>query len=101
MANPVEGERRTLAFSREEAWVVHAALLDGVRTAVEDGNSAEGYPELDALRAIEGGRERFDREEAGVIHGALKTYLGGAPKRDRAPGQAALRRTAGADAPDA
>lgn len=96
MAKPVEGGWRTLAFSREEAWVVHAALLDRVQTAVEAGDSSEGYPELDALTAIEDGRERFDPDEIAVIRGALEAYLRRAPPRDLAPGRAALRRT---DAP--
>lgn len=101
MANPIEDEWRTLAFSREEAWVVHAALLDGVRTAVEAGDTSEGYPELDALTAIEDGRERFDPDEIAVIRRALDAYLPRAPPRDLAPGRAALRRTAAAGVPDA
>lgn len=99
MAEPVEDGWRTLAFSREEAWVVHAALLDRVRTAVEAGDSSEGYPELDALTAIECGRERFAPEEIAVIRRALEAYLRRAPPRDLAPGQAALRRTAAPAAP--
>lgn len=83
-----------LAFPREEAWVVHAALLDRVRSAVESGDDSEGYPELDALTAIETGRERFAPDEATVIRDALESYLLGAPPRDLAPGRAALRRTA-------
>ncbi|MFB9825269.1 MULTISPECIES: DUF7853 family protein [Halobaculum] len=101
MAKPVEGGWRTLAFSREEAWVVHAALLDGVRTAVEAGDATEGFPELDALAAIEDGRERFDPAEVDVIRGALEAYLPGAPPRDLAPGRAALRRTDAPEIPDA
>ncbi|QZY00659.1 hypothetical protein [Halobaculum rubrum] len=100
MAEPVEGGWRTLAFSREEAWVVHAALLDRVRTAVEAGDTAEGYPELDALTALEDGRERFAPDEIGVVRRALEVYLRSAPPRDLAPGRAALRRTGVPGAPD-
>ena len=92
MAEPVEGGWRTLAFSREEAWVVHAALLDRVKRAVESGDDSDGYPELDAMAAIEAGRERYDPEEIAVIREALEPYLLGAPPRDLAPGRAALRR---------
>lgn len=93
MVKPIEGGWRTLAFSREEAWVVHAALLDRVRKAVDAGDSEECYPELDALTAIEAGRERFDPGEVSVIRDALKAYLVTAPPRDLAPGHGALRRT--------
>ncbi|MFC7135951.1 hypothetical protein [Halobaculum litoreum] len=96
MAEPVEGGWRTLAFSREEAWVVHAALLDRVRAAVEAKEDSEGFPELDAMTALEAGRERFDPFEVEVIREALERYLAGAPPRDLAPGRAALRRTANA-----
>lgn len=101
MVEPVEGGWRTLAFSREEAWVVHAALLDRVQRAVEADGTAEGYPELDALTAIEDGRERFDSEEVSVVRRALEAYLRRAPPRDLAPGRAALRRTASPAVPDA
>lgn len=93
MAEPVEGGWRTLAFSREEAWVVHAALLGRVKTAVESGDDSDGYPELDAMTALEDGREQFGPKETSVIRAALEAYLLGAPPRDLAPGRAALRRT--------
>jgi len=96
MADTVEGGWQTLAFPREEAWVVHVALLDRVRRAVEADDGPEGYPELDALAAIENGRERFDAEEVVVVRRALDAYLRRAPPRDLAPGRAALRRTAAA-----
>lgn len=92
MAKPVEGGWRSLAFPREEAWVVHAALLDRVRVAVEEGDSDEGYPELDALHALEAGREEFAVTEVSVIRRAVETYLTTAPPRDLAPGHGALRR---------
>ncbi|SHH13296.1 DUF7853 family protein [Halobaculum gomorrense] len=100
MAEPVEDRWRTLAFSREEAWVVHAALLDRVRTAVEAGDSSEGFPELDALTAIEDGRERFGPEETAVVRRALEAYLRRAPPRDLAPGRAALRQTGTPEIPE-
>ncbi|WP_435063504.1 hypothetical protein [Halobaculum sp. EA56] len=93
MVDPVEGGRRTLAFPRAEAWVVHAALLDRVRTAVEAGDAPGGFPELDTLAGIEAGRERFAADEVRVIAAALESYLRRAPPRDLAPGRAALRRT--------
>lgn len=95
MVAPVEDRWRTLAFAREEAWVVHAALLERVRTAVESGEAGEGYPELDALEALESGRERYPPEEVAVIRSALESYLQNAPPRDVGPGRAALRRTGG------
>ncbi|UIP00143.1 hypothetical protein Hbl1158_01870 [Halobaculum sp. CBA1158] len=98
MAGPVERRRRTLAFSREEAWVVHVALLDRIRSAVEDdggGRSVERYAELDALSTLEGENERFSTSEVAAIRAALRSYLPSAPPRDLLPGREALRRVDG------
>lgn len=95
MVEPVENRWRTLAFAREEAWVVHVALLARVRRAVEDGDADDSYPELEALEALEDGRERFSPHEVSVIRSALEAYLTAAPPRDVAPGRAALRRAGG------
>jgi hypothetical protein len=79
-----------LGFTRAEAWVVHHALLASVESALDSEECPE--PELDLLRAVEAGEERFSRPEAEVVRNALVAYLSDAPLRDQKPGRDALRR---------
>jgi hypothetical protein len=79
-----------LAFSRAEAWVVHDALLAAVEDAERNDDLLE--PEVDLLRSLEGGRERFSQAETEVVQSALVSYLSDAPLRDQKPGRDALRR---------
>ncbi|ESS02903.1 MAG: hypothetical protein A07HR67_02410 [uncultured archaeon A07HR67] len=79
-----------VAFSREEAWVAHAALLDACDRAAETGEDVARYRR--PLRDIEQGRP-LDPPEVALLRDALVEYLGDAPIRDRALGRALLCRT--------
>lgn len=85
-----------VAFSREEAWVAHAALLDARDRAVEAGDDAARYRR--PLRDIEQ-RRALDPSAAALLRDALVEYLGDAPIRDRALGRALLCRTDDAEPP--
>lgn len=91
MSAPAHGNRRdrgALDFSREEAWVVHAALLARIGRLTEDGKEAAA--ECRTLRKLEAERPQFETDEAELLFEALGEYLADAPLRDRAPGRAAL-----------
>ena len=90
MSAPVRDRSAVLAFTREESWVVHAALLERIREAVEAGESDDGYAELDALATLESDADRFAPREVRALHASLVGYLVDAPLRDRPPGRAAL-----------
>ncbi len=90
MTPPTNDGRITLPFSREEAWVAHAALLAASETAVNAGDDAPA--QLRPLDGIERGRD-FTRSEIVLLRDALVDYLGDAPVRDRAPGRTLLRRS--------
>lgn len=79
--------RTAFEFTREEAWVAHAALLAASEEAVDGGDDAP--PQLRPVRSIE--RERaLDAAELELLRDALVNYLGEAPIRDRAPGRSLL-----------
>ena len=79
-------------FTREEAWVAHAALLAACERSVGDGSDGESPPPYRrALYSIERGRP-LDPAEAALLRDALVDYLGDAPVRDRAIGRTLLRR---------
>lgn len=91
MSAPAHGNGRdqaALDFSREEAWVVHAALLAEIGQLTEEGE--ESTAECRLLQKLEAERPQFDADEVELIRGALNAYLADAPLRDRAPGRAAL-----------
>lgn len=88
MTEPAHEEPAAVEFSREEAWVVHDALLSAIEAAVDAG--VESPAELRTLRAVEAD-EGFDERDLDRIGDALVSYLGDAPLRDRAPGRTALR----------
>ncbi|QLG28509.1 hypothetical protein HUG10_13525 [Halorarum halophilum] len=87
MPTPVRDGTTLLDVTREEAWVVHSALMEQLRAASERDESAV---EVDALHALERPRG-FTREEMRAIREALVEYLVDAPLRDRPPGRKALR----------
>lgn len=93
---PPDPDTGGVAFSREEAWVAHAALLDACDRAAETGDDAGPYRR--PLRDIEQGRA-LDPPEAALLRDALVEYLGDAPIRDRALGRALLERTDDAEPP--
>lgn len=88
-SRPVRGTAE-LSFSRAEAWVVHDALRAAVADAAASDERLE--PEVDLLRSIEAGEERFSHGESKVVLDALVSYLTDAPLRDQKPGRDALRR---------
>jgi len=67
-------------LSREEAWVLHAAVLDHVERTVAAGH--EPTRALAVLDRIESG-DRLDETDRSVARDALDTYLESAPARDR------------------
>lgn len=88
MTAPAHENPAALEFTREEAWVVHAALLESVEAALDAGE--ESPAEIGLLRELEGDAT-YDTVELTLVRDALVSYLGDAPLRDRAPGRAALR----------
>jgi len=79
--------------SREEAWVLHAAVLDHIeRTVAADRSPDRAVAVLERVEAcgpLNPGARRLVRD-------ALVAYLDGdAPERDRAPGRALLATLAG------
>jgi hypothetical protein len=77
-----------LDFSRAEAWVVHAALLDRIERETDIGNDIDR--EMSLLRNIERDDYAFADTDLAVLRTALSTYLADAPARDRSHGQAIL-----------
>ncbi|WP_251342199.1 hypothetical protein [Haloplanus halophilus] len=74
-------------LSREEAWVLHAAVLDHVERTVEAGRSPDrGVAILKRIEAC----EPLDPADRAIVRDALATYLPDAPERDRASARAIL-----------
>ncbi|WP_435067876.1 hypothetical protein [Haloplanus sp. C73] len=72
---------RGVDLSREEAWVLHAAVLDHAERTVAAGRDpAQAVAVLDRIEA----GERLDETARTVAQDALETYLESAPERDRA-----------------
>lgn len=75
-------------FSRAEAWVLHAALLDRIERETDADDDIDR--EMALLRAIESDDYVFDEIDLALLRSALSTYLADAPGRDRIPGQSVL-----------
>ncbi|GAB3320498.1 hypothetical protein EI982_13255 [Haloplanus rallus] len=76
-----------LDLSREEAWVLHVAILAHVERRVEAGRSPDrGVALLDRVEAC----EPLDTGDRSLVRGALTTYLTDAPERDREPARSIL-----------
>ncbi|WP_338740160.1 hypothetical protein [Haloplanus salilacus] len=74
--------------SREEAWVLHAAILDHVRRVVAADRSPDRA--MGVLERVEAS-DPLDHADRSLVRDALVAYLDGdAPERDRAPGRAIL-----------
>ncbi|QLG60630.1 DUF7853 family protein [Halorarum salinum] len=94
MPAPVRDRTALLDVTREEAWVVHSALMEQLRAdAAGDGDPDGDAVEVDALERLERSPVQFTPDEARAVREALVEYLAHAPPRDRAPGRAALRTT--------
>jgi hypothetical protein len=74
-----------VALSREEAWVLHAAVLDHVERTVAAGRSPDRA--MDALDRIEA-CDPLDATDRDLVRDALEAY--DAPTRDR-PSVEAIR----------
>lgn len=89
MTAPAHDCPTTLDLTREEAWVLHAALLDAVERELEDGGNAERT--LTILVRLEEGRA-FDRDQLERLASVLREYVDGTvPSRDRRPARDVLR----------
>jgi hypothetical protein len=87
MASPTCHGPDGLDCSREEAWVLHAALLDHIEGVVADDRSPDRAVEvLDRIEAC----DPLDPTDRRLVREALRGYLPDAPERDRAPGRAML-----------
>jgi hypothetical protein len=75
-------------FSRAQAWVLHAALLDRVERETDAGNDID--QEMSLLRTIEHDEYVFDESDLELLRNTLTAYLADAPGRDRIPGQSLL-----------
>ncbi|MFB6122109.1 MAG: hypothetical protein ABEJ78_01440 [Haloferacaceae archaeon] len=87
MTQPTQHGPAELDLSREQAWVLHAAVLDYVDAEREVGN--EPAREVSLLRAIESGGDLTDGDAARIAE-LLATYLDGAPAMDLPHGRAVL-----------
>lgn len=74
-------------LSREQAWVLHDALLDYVERVVEADDSPDHAMEV--LDRVETG-ESLDTLDRVLAREALSAYLDDPPERDREPAQAAM-----------
>ncbi|WP_049926632.1 DUF7853 family protein [Halopiger goleimassiliensis] len=75
MSSPApEPETHEVTLSREEQWVVHHALTTRIDEAID---ADEEPPEwaLEALDAIEAGRETFTGRQATALVDLLERYL--------------------------
>ena len=78
----------TTEFPREEAWVIHAALLAQIEGVSDSGTPAPA--ELKPLRNLEADG-RIEENSLEVVQEALVNHLPSAPFRDDQPGETALR----------
>ncbi|WP_101295233.1 DUF7853 family protein [Halegenticoccus soli] len=76
-----------LDLTREEAWVVHAAVLAAIERELDDGNDAPD--ELALLRALEAD-DGFEPDQLRLLRRILSQYLTDAPDRDDEPGRSVL-----------
>lgn len=74
-------------LSREQAWILHSALLDHIERLVAADRSPDHA--IDVLEQIET-CDPLDTSDRRLAHDALSTYLDDAPERDRDPARAAL-----------
>ncbi|AKU06388.1 MULTISPECIES: DUF7853 family protein [Haloferax] len=80
MTTSAQDRPTALDLSREETWVVHAALLDAIERAVDADEEPTPAPGL--LARVEAGDEDFDSAELDYLVDALRTYRKQAPARD-------------------
>lgn len=89
MTAPAHDCPTTLDLNREEAWVLHTALLDTVERELDAGNDAERA--LTLLVRLEEGKD-FDCEQLEYLASVLRSYIDGSvPPRDRSPARDVLQ----------
>ncbi|AFK17953.1 hypothetical protein E6P09_04170 [Haloferax mediterranei ATCC 33500] len=81
MTTSAKDRPATLDLSREESWVVHAALLAAIERAVDADEEPTPAPSL--LARVEAGDEDFNSAELDYLVGALRAYREQAPSRDQ------------------
>ena len=86
MAQPCHGPA-SLGLSREEAWVLHAAVVRRIERERDAGRTPEV---AETLRERIETTESLDTEHLDVAERALSTYLDDAPERDAPHAQSAL-----------
>lgn len=78
-----------LDLTREEAWVVHAAVLATVERAIEHGDEPPAHA-LEVLSDVESGAVCLGDSGLEVVREALSAHLADAPARDRPAARSAL-----------
>ncbi|WP_416838368.1 hypothetical protein [Haloferax sp. DFSO52] len=81
MTTSAQDRPAALDLSREESWVVHAALLEAIERAVDADEDPR--PATDLLTRVEEGDEDFDSAELDYLVDSLRAYRGIAPTRDQ------------------
>jgi hypothetical protein len=76
-----------LGLSREEAWVLHAAVVRQLERELEAGTDPTA---VETLRARIEDCESLDSAHLDAAERALRSYLDDAPERDRPHAQAVL-----------
>ena len=94
MTSSAHDSRVTLDLGPEEAWVLHASLLDYLEREADAGNPAPAA--LSLLRTLERATSpELDLEGLRLVQTVLVEYMGDAPLRDRATCRAILARVRG------
>ncbi|KAB1197521.1 MULTISPECIES: hypothetical protein [Haloferax] len=81
MTTSAQDRPAALDLSREESWVVHAALLEAIERAVDADDDPTPAPDL--LARVEAADEDFDSAELDYLVDSLRAYRGIAPTRDQ------------------
>jgi hypothetical protein len=81
MTTPAHNRPAAFDLSREEAWVLHAALADHLDRRLDDGEFPRYVRSL-VLR-VEAGDPTFDTADLRFLETVLEERLDGAPDRDR------------------
>jgi hypothetical protein len=87
MTETAHGDPVPLDLSPREAWVAHAAVLDALERAAEEGEETRCW--IGLLEAVEGD-QTFTPDELRSLRSALRVYLEDAPDRDHGVGRSVL-----------
>ena len=78
----------TVDLTREQSWMLHAALVDHIDRAIDDGRTPSDA--IDALKHVEGDETCLDASQRSLVRDAVVSFLDDAGARDRATGGAVL-----------